>query len=173
MKKFTTLLIAVLLAFTSVFAVGCSNIPQDYKEAKSKLRKAGNLAVEVVDNLEDFLMGIYFLSEIFEDRDVGKVLDIYDGLLDELYDDYHTDFQKGIIRDWGDYDEEVVEFVFLGYFEDKNSAKAFYKDIEGYLEDLCACSIETSDWKVNDEFVYGVSGKVVYFGTEGVLEDLK
>ena len=172
MKKIITLLIAVLLAFTSVFAVGCSSIPKDYKEAKSKLRKAGH-PVYVVDDLKIFLMEVYYLCEIFEDEDVGNVIDVYDGFQYELDDDYSHVFEKGIIRDWGDYDEEVVEFIFLAYFEDRNSAKAFYEDIEGDLEDLCACSIETSDWKVNDEFVYGVSGKVVFFGTEGVLEDLK
>ena len=169
MKKIINSLVVSVLLIACLFMVGCVNVPKDFKDARSNLLKA-HYKVESVDDFEEFLEEVGFFSYMFfTEKNFNELAEEYYWLPEELIDEYERSFEKGIAGG------EKEEFVFLAYFEDNKSAKNFYNDVKDLLEEASNASYnkEVVNGKSNLKMNFGRDGKVVYFGTEGALEDVK
>lgn len=165
MRKIFNTLVASILLVACLFIVGCAKIPKDYKDARSNLLKK-DYDTYVMADLEDFMDEVVWLSDwLVEDDD--ESLDDYEWLWDEL-DNYKRDFDKGIVA----VNEVETEVVCIAYFKDSKSARKVYKEVKELFEEYCQEEL-SSDWEGNENIKYGRSGKVIYIGTEGALEDVR
>ncbi len=167
MRKILKTLVASILLIACLFMVGCAKIPKDYKDARKNLIEA-NYSVSVISSLGDTKdMTEDLMDSLFSYDDLDLLEEKYKSLSEGVLDEYERDFEKAICA------ASAGEFIIIVYFEDKESAKDFYEDWEDFLEEVSLLNYRDSLTGVNDERSHGRSGKAVYFGTEGALEDLK
>lgn len=167
MRKILKTLVASILLVACLFMVGCTKIPKDYKDARKNLIEA-NYSVSVVSSLGDTKELTEDLMDLlFSYDDLALLGEKYESLSEGVVDDYERDFEKAICA------VSDGEFIIIVYFEDKESAKDFYEDCEDFLEEVSLLNYRDSLTGLNDGRFHGRSGKAVYFGTEGALEDLK
>ncbi|MBQ8434301.1 MAG: hypothetical protein IJX23_05825 [Clostridia bacterium] len=168
--KLTTIVMLFVLAFS---LVACSVIPQDYKEARSNLRdndytvNVGDKD-DIVDSDHEYSSVLEMITQLLE----YDVIEENEESLEELHPEL-AEIEKDLDKVLAAFDEDQENLLVIIYFEDASSAKEYFELIGDVFQIAKAEGLSSEIDIRKDDLTYGVSGIVVYFGTQDALDAAK
>lgn len=172
--KLTTIVMLFVLAFS---LVACSVIPQDYSEAMSNLHSNG-YELQVAEK-----------EEIMPDEEYSAIIGVVAQFLSidasEKLETEMADSLSEITANLAKLEQKLDKvilgihvtkenFILLCYFDDETTAREYNDSIKFMFEAAKSGGVnEGLVYASKDDLTYGVSGVVVYFGTQDALDAAK
>ncbi|MBQ2804700.1 MAG: hypothetical protein IJF10_02350 [Clostridia bacterium] len=171
MKKTFLRIGVVVMALVMLLSLVACSIPSDYKTARSNLRD--NDYEVYVDDRNDVIDPNHETSCLLDIIVFWLEYDVFKDLEEEV-EDLHPELakiEKDLEKLLSAIDEDEENILIAMYFESTSSSREYYKLIKNIFETVKKEGVDKDYIDISkDDIIFGVNGKVVYFGTKQALD---